>query len=334
MTELVLVLTDFLPPEEEPSAGLSSGSSRARLPLLETLLSRSSCTALGSDWRGWLAASAAPAELAAFSLAAIAGASFRGAGVPKPESTGYWLATPVHLFAGLDSVHLHPAGLLSLTTEEQASLVSDFRRVFADSHWRLEAIGHRELLLSGPPFQASGADPAQSLGDDPSAGLPRGVDAGALRRLGSETEMWLYEHPVNQARTSRHELPVTALWLWGGQPPVLPAGASSLVHPQLFGTDIYAQSLWQLQGRSTLALSAASQAIQARPVSLPCDSVVLLSDGLQELEQHWLPGALGALRQRQLSALQLILGERLFRVSLLQLLRVWRARIPWWEAPA
>ncbi len=31
----------------------------------------------------------------------------------------YWLATPVHYFAGLDSVHLHPMGVLQLAAEEQ-----------------------------------------------------------------------------------------------------------------------------------------------------------------------------------------------------------------------
>jgi hypothetical protein len=329
VTELILILTDFVPPAEH-----SPGAQRARLPLLETLLSRSDPTVLEEGWRGWLAASAAPPALAAFSLAAIAGAQFRGSGVPQPQSTGYWLATPVHFFAGLDSVHLHPAGLLSLTDEEQRRLVSDFGRVFADSPWRLEVIGHRELLLSGPPLEADGADPVRSLGDDPSAGLPRGEGAGTLRRLGSEIEMWLHEHPVNVARGSRHELPVTALWLWGGRPPQLPPIARSLANPQLFGADIYAQSLWQLQARKALALSEGMQAIQTEPMSLSCDTVVLLTNGLQELEQHWLPYALQALRRRRLSGLQLILGQRGYRLSPARQLRFWRARASWWEVLA
>lgn len=329
MADLVLVLTHFLPPAE---AG--SDSERPRLPLLEMLLARSRRAQFDGDWRAWLAACAAPRELGQFSLAAIAGACFRGSGIPKPESTGYWLATPVYFFAGLDSVHLHPAGLVSLSSAEQHALVTDFARVFADSPWRLEAIGQRELLLSGPPLQASGADPARFLGDDPSAGLPRGADAAALRRLGSEIEMWLYEHPINQARVAHDELPATGLWLWGGEPPVLPTGVTRLNHPQLYGADIYADSLWQLQGRQALALSRASQAIQAVPMALPCDSVVLLTDGLQELEQHWLPGALRAVRQRRLSVLWLMAGRHLFQASALPLLRFWRRRAPWWETLA
>jgi hypothetical protein len=240
----------------------------------------------------------------------------------------------VYWFAGLDSVHLHPAGLVWLSAEEQHALVTDFGRVFADSPWRLEAIGHRELLLSGPPLEASGADPARFLGDDPSAGLPQGADAGTLRRLGSEIEMWLYEHPINQARATRGDLPVTGLWLWGGEPPALPLSTTRLNHPELYGADIYAESLWQLQGRQALALSQASQAIQAMPMSLSSDSVVLLTNGLQELEQHWLPGALRATRQRRLTRLSLVAGTHLFQTSALRLLQYWRARSPWWETLA
>jgi hypothetical protein len=329
VTEWVFVLTNFSAPEPD-----GASAQWPRLPLLEALLSRSNETRLGSDWRGWLAACCAPAELAALSLASIVAAAFRGTATPSPQSSGYWLATPVHLFAGLDSVHLHPSGLLSLSADEQQLLVSDFTRVFADSPWRLEAIGRRELLLVGPQVQADTCDPATLLGDDPSAGLPRGVGAGTLRRLGSEIEMWLHEHAVNRAREARRELPVTGLWLWGAQPPTLPEARSVLTGAQLFGEDTYAQSLWRLQSRQGLPLSAASAAIQTVPMSLSSDSVVLLTDGLQELEQHWLPGALRALRQRRLSVVRLIAGGRSFSVSSLQLMRFWRKRAPWWQVLA
>ena len=86
----------------------------------------------------------------------------------------YWLATPVHCFAGLDSVQLHPAGLLELPASEQSALAAEFTRVFADTPWRLHATGQRELLLSGAPLAASAADPAASIGADLRDGLPRG----------------------------------------------------------------------------------------------------------------------------------------------------------------
>lgn len=300
------------------------------------MLARAGASALGGDWREWLAARAAPAALGEFSLAAIARAAFVDPATTKPETTGYWLATPVHLFAGLDSVHVHPAGLLQLSAEEQQALVSDFARVFFDSLWRLEATGHRELLLAGAPLDASGADPAGFKGADPTAGMPHGQAAGALRRLGSEIEMWLFEHAVNRGRESRGELPVTALWLWGAQTsdaPRSPIDAAPLTEPLLFGRDVYAEALWRLQGRTTLGLIAAQEAIDATPMRLSSDTVVLV-EGLTELERRWLPGALQALRARRLSRLSLVAGARVFRMSALSSMRFWRKTVPWWEALA
>jgi hypothetical protein len=334
VTQLVFILTGFCPPDSD-----APGSSRPRLPVLEKWLSRSECVALNTDWRGWLASRCAPMQLGEFSLAAIAGAAFRGAGNPKPESTGYWLATPVHFFAGLDSVQLHPSGLLQLTDEEQRALATDFACVFADSPWRLESLGQRELLLCGPPIDANGADPALFLGADPSAGIARGERAKIIQRLGSEIEMWLHEHAVNQARARQGALPVTALWLWGAQAPAAPLPDSELIDPQLFGADVYAQALWRLQGRSVSDLSAASQAINEVPIGFRSDSVLLypslaetgMIDRFTQLEQCWLPGALRALRQGRLTVVRLIAGPRLYSLSRWSLMRFWRTDGPWWE---
>jgi hypothetical protein len=334
VTELVFILPDFSAPDAEYANTL-----RPSLPMLEALLSRSHRSELGSDWRGWLAASAAPGELSQFSLASIAGAAFRGPVITQPESTGYWLATPVHFFAGLDSIHLHPTGLLTLNPEEQQMLVADFARVFCDSPWRLELLGQRELLLSGPQIETHTSDPSLFLGSDPSAGMPSGAGAAALRRLGSEIEMWLHEHRVNQARQTRAEMPVSALWLWGAQPPPLPAAFATLAEPQLFGSDIYAQALWRLQGRQTRPLSGALDAIERVPIHFASDTVVLyaccsengMMDGLMRFEQQWLPGVLRALRRRQLSRVHLIAGAHIFSCSTIKLARFWRRRTAWWE---
>jgi hypothetical protein len=145
--------------------------------------------------------------------------------------------------------------------------------------------------------------------------------------------MWLFEHAINRARESRDELPVTCLWLWGAcrsDMPVLPI-ATALTDPLLFGRDVYAEALWRLQGRTTLGLTAALEAIDATPMRLTSDTVVLI-EGLTELEHRWLPGALRALRSRRLSGLSVLAGACLFRLSVLSLMRLWRKSVPWWEA--
>jgi len=46
--------------------------------------------------------------------------------------------------------------------------------------------------------------------------LPTGVDAVRWHQLFNEIQMLLFEHPFNQAREARGELPVNSIWLWGG----------------------------------------------------------------------------------------------------------------------
>jgi hypothetical protein len=252
-----------------------------------------------------------------------------------------WLATPVHYFAGLDSVHLHPGGLLWLERPEQQRLVEDFARVFADSPWQLRSLGQRELLLSGPAIQASGADPAHYAGSDPSGGLPRGEGAATLRRLGAEMEMWLYEHPLNLQRRERGELPVTTLWLWGAEaaPAVAPGAGALAATARLYGRDSYAEALWQLQGGAAAALPAA---FDPALISAHTDSVFLysllqpqgLTAALEQLERQWLPGALHALAARRVSVLRLLVGARAYGLRWLGRARIWRARVPWWETLA
>jgi hypothetical protein len=195
--------------------------------------------------------------------------------------------------------------------------------VFAGSAWQLRALGQRELLLSGPAIEASGADPAYFAGFDPTAGLPRGEGAGTLRRLGAEMEMWLYEHPLNVERADRGELPVTTLWLWGAVPgsdaPAAVVQSPGAAAARLYGRDTYAEALWRLQGGAIHALPAA---FDATVLDAHADSVFLypllqpqgLTAALLQLEQHWLPGALRAVRQRRASVLRLLIGPRAYSV--------------------
>jgi hypothetical protein len=350
VAELVLVLTDFFSAAGGRDRGEDVGAGLPRLPLLETLLARSRVTALPAAWRGGLAARSSSVSCQAASPAATVAAAWAARPISGPVPGQVWLATPVHYFAGLDSVHLHPAGLLRLDSEEQRRLTADFTRVFADSPWQLRSLGQRELLLAGPAINASGADPAYFAGCDPSPGLPRGEGAATLRRLGAEMEMWLYEHPLNLERRNRGELPVTTLWLWGaeaapaavptGGPPSAPAVPSApATAARLYGRDTYAEALWRLQGGVAAALPAAFDAALITP---DADSVFLypllqpqgLTAAFEQLEQRWLPAALRAVSARRASVLRLLVGAHAYSWRWLDRARFWRARAPWWETLA
>ncbi len=204
---LILVLRDLYPTRLDQA----TRASLPRLPALERWLAH-------ADTR------TARRRLAAVAMAGIGPgarapppgvAAVAGAAVPDlPTDRPVWLATPVHFVAGLDTVRLHPAGLLELCPMEQQALAVDFARVFTGSGCTLHATGRRELLLSGGGSAASGTvrshDPAQWLGADPRDGLPAGEGSATLRRLGAELEMWLHEHPVNacssRARPARRAM--------------------------------------------------------------------------------------------------------------------------------
>jgi hypothetical protein len=133
------------------------------------------------------------------------------------------MATPVHLVAGLTSVHLDRRSILRLSADDLTALATEFRRVFDDSGFVLEPLDSGDFLLFGPRMPvAQTLEPARAMGNSVADAQPAGAGDPALRRLGAEIEMWLHEHPVNDARRRRGEAPVTGLWLWGGGPSPVP----------------------------------------------------------------------------------------------------------------
>jgi hypothetical protein len=197
-----------------------------------------------------------------------------------PESTA-WIATPVHLIAGLTSLHLDRRSILRLPAADLEGFARDFNRTFGDSELRLTPLAAGDFLMQGPAtLAAATTEPARALVADLEASLPKGNDAKALKRLGAELEMWLHSHPLNETRRRRGELPVSTLWLWGGTaaqtgdtavlaavdpapavgahaatPPtqqLASPSASSNTHTTLaFGNDPYLIGLCRLQGDQT-----------------------------------------------------------------------------------
>ncbi|HEX4676096.1 MAG TPA: hypothetical protein VH209_12250, partial [Steroidobacteraceae bacterium] len=214
--------------ETTPPGGPGSGA----FPGIEHVARFGERTALEGGWRAWLARWLGRGDLANVApgaIAAVGVVSAAAAGRP-PDSTA-WIATPVHLIAGLTSLHLDRRSILRLPAEDLEGFAQDFNRTFGDSDLRLTPLAAGDFLMQGPAtLTAATTEPARALVADLEASLPKGNDAKALKRLGAELEMWLHAHPLNETRRRRGELPVSTLWLWGGTPaqagqtPVLPAG--------------------------------------------------------------------------------------------------------------
>jgi hypothetical protein len=168
------------------------------------------------------------------------------------------MATPVHLVAGLTSLHLDRRSILRLSADDLTALATEFRRVFHDSGFVLEPLDSGEFLLLGPQMPvAQMPEPARAMGSSLADAQPVGAGDVALRRLGAEIEMWLHEHPVNNARKRRGEAPVTGLWLWGGGPArQLDNGRTATAAPSdiAFGSDAYLQGLCASIGQKVFPL--------------------------------------------------------------------------------
>jgi hypothetical protein len=135
-----------------------------------------------------------------------------------------WLATPLHLIAGMTTLHLPAEGILRLSAEEARELASRFASTFGADGLILHPLDDGSLLLSGlSGCAAETVDPALLSEQVASQGLasaqPVGEGAATLRALMTEIEMWLHDLPLNREREQAGLPSIRSLWLWGGGAP-------------------------------------------------------------------------------------------------------------------
>jgi hypothetical protein len=331
MTLLIAMDAPWLPDGDDVrgAAGLPD------LPALGRLLRHSRRLPVAADWRaGVLAAlggdpATAPAAVAAHAIAGIA-----------PHQP-LCLAAPLHVVAGLSRVHLPPGGRLVPEASEEEAWCAEFNREFGSSQVQLHVAtpgGH--WLLAAPFAQGARDDAPEALEGEPLRRVAaRDTDERALRRLGSEVEMWLSDHALNRAREARGLPAVNALWFWGG--------ARAAVRAPLAHAGLYASNLAPDAWLAGLARQGAAQArrlerweqLVASGASAENALVVLMPSPAepaatfwQHMEQDWFAPLQQALAAEQLPALRLQIGGSAWqwpRRSLLRHLSLRRA--PWWQ---
>jgi hypothetical protein len=325
MRELVMLLTDVYLPRESSPAPLDPG---VRLPGIEHAARFGQRAPLPQGWRAWLAHYLGRPDLAEVAPARVAAALL-------PRGTGTeWLATPLHLSAGLSSVHLDHRGLLRLTPQQLQALALSFEHVFAGSGLTLIPL-RGEFLLRAPGIEALPTpEPARFAGGQVPPALYPGPKGAALGRTAAEIEMWL--HAQGAQRGSAPDLSANALWLWGA------AGADGELHrrasaePVLgFATDAYLDGLWHLVSaqcaavpeglepvlragarRSVLALSLAAELQESMPLRF--------TEALARLDARFIKPALNALREGALGAVILIANDTALTVHRGSARKLWR----------
>ncbi len=209
-TRHMLLLVPYLFPTARL---LETAAQDLHLPALQTLLARGTrhpctadgveaalCTALGivrqQDW-----------PLAPITLQA-------DGGVPEKD---YWLrADPVHLRIMRDRIVLTDNSALELSQLEADALASTIGQHFGDALHPLPLRPKRWYVRYARPPRLVTTPISVATGRAIEPLLPQGDDATSCRAQLNELQMLLHEHPVNQAREARGELPVNSLWLWGG----------------------------------------------------------------------------------------------------------------------
>src|SRR6202162_1928986 len=209
------------------------------------------------------------------------------------------------------------AGNLDLPPGEAAALSADFNRVFAGADVRL-SVGRGELLLClfDERIEVATRDPEEVAENVVFGFQPTGPDGARLRRLMSEMEMWLFDHPVNRARAAQQRRPVTGLWLWGG-------GPTGEALPPVRGWCAGQDPFFGAFGNKHEYPRAAGSGV------VVCAEQPGSSEWLA-VERRWLVPAVADLRSGRLQRLDLSAADRRFSVGKGPNLRFWGRPRPWW----
>jgi hypothetical protein len=291
------------------------------LPSLELLLARSRRRKPeAADAREWLfdAHDVTRPETAA-QTGDLPAAPFALLGDGGAPGAACWIsADPVHLRLQRDTLLLADASLLAITRAEADALVASLNSHFKRDGFVLDApqpdrwyarLATTPALVTTPLSRAAG----QSV--DPQ--LPRGADAAAWHARMNEAQMLLHEHPVNEAREARGQMPVNSLWFWGAG--TLPARDEESARPfsRVWATDPVARGLALWGGALTPEMPASAPVLLE---AAPAEGVgLVVLEGLEaaraygdfaawearlrELESAWLEPLVAALREQRIGML-------------------------------
>lgn len=238
---------------------------------------------------------------------------------------------------------------LGLSAQDSEALLRPLKPLFGDEGFPISApVPSRWYLCLPADAQLPIFAPPQAVyGDDLLAHLPEGPHGQRWRRLMSEAQIILHNHPVNAARAKAGRLPVNTVWFWGaGRLPDHVQTGLGLA----FSDDPLVRALCQRAG-----IAAKSTALEFRTATAPLetatppdsawDASILMrqehaADGpvlfdlrdqtsLKALESRWLSAALDAVAKGHADALRLDFADgHVLRWRAAHRWRFWRRQLP------
>lgn len=253
------------------------------------------------------------------------------------QAAGPWLcADPVHLHFAREHLLLADAGDLAITREEAGRLVEGLNETFADIGHFESATPERWYLRPLEAPKARFAPLADVVSRPVAMFLPEGEDGRYWQRTINELQVWLHNHPVNQAREATGQRAINSLWLWGpgSLPARLPAPAATVM-----ADSPLARGLAKVAGLTPQAVL---------PPAKPDDDTLALVESLYrpalymdldqwrealvQLESDWFAPLLAALKSRRLQRLCITVpGDRALltlEVAARDLWKFWRKPRP------
>lgn len=324
--------------EDRSHAGLPE------MPALTRLLRRARPLPAAADWQAGV--------MRALGLDGLPAAVIAVRALPAlPAGSAICFAAPLHAVAGISRVHLPPGGWLVLEAGEEAAWREAFNAEFAAAGATLHAAdeGGGWILAASCAAGACDAAPELLVGAALERAPARDEAQRALRRLGTEVEMWLASHPLNRQRERRGEPVLNTIWFWGpARSQALPAAVVLRAVVSSRRTDAWLAGLAAWAGRPVVRAGGWDAAVKATPgllprpgdgglvLAVPQSQAAGFSAGYwQELEQCWLAPAEQALAEGAIEALHLQLGCASWQVQR-NSMRHWLrwGRRPWWQMGA
>jgi len=321
------VLT-LIAPEIAPALRQAIAERSARWPQLAKLGGRGSIRALAlpraglRTWQSALLDTLGVHDHAQFPSAAVS----RTGDVGEPVN-GFWLhLQPMHFIAGLDrltAVVLHGAN--DVSRAELVELEPTIGAHLRTAGMHLVTTSHDDWLVrSERQLEVQTATPESAAASPLEQAMPQGRDAPALRRLMTELQMLLHEHPVNVARLRRGVPEINAAWFHGSGEI---RDRQRYALPQAFGDDLYLRGIYRLNDGEVPGAPPDAQALLARLGSRAV--AVVGADDVDVLEAAWIAPLTRALATGAIARLDVILDCWRVTVARHALLKFWRsARVP------
>jgi hypothetical protein len=242
-------------------------------------------------------------------------------GATNERALGFWLRMqPIHFIAGLDritTVVLRGTG--RMTAAERSSLDPVFAEHLQSVGLELHAANDEWLLRSASPLQLQTVPPEFAAANPFSDILPRGADAGPIRRLMTEMQMLLHEHPVNARRQARGAPAINAVWVHGEG---ILSDVSSVSLPAGYGEDPFLRGIYRLHDQAVGAKPADAKSLLAQ---LRGPTVALIdAPDLDSLETPWLAPLARALLTGAISNLTLMFDAWEVTVERADMFKLWR----------